>query len=560
MQGIRRLEAGPGEWIAVIGLGLIGQVTVRLLRAMGYRACAMDLVAGRVALAQAAGIPAWSSAEADSVTRAMELTGGKGVDGVILCAATASDGPVNLAFDLCRPRGRVSIVGDVGFGLLRGKMYRKELELRMSTSYGPGRYDPAYEFEGQDYPFGLVRWTSRRNLEHFLALLSSGAVDLGPLVSARYAVERAGEAYARVKAGSASDFGILFDYGTPPMPTPPVRVLRASAAVAARPGQVRLGLVGVGAYAKAVHLPNLRKLGEAFLLAGVASRTGATAAAAARQYGIPLVASDPQALLEDPGIDAVLISTRHASHAALTIAALEAGKHVYVEKPLATTVEDAQRVQAAARASGRVLRVGFNRRFSPWLAPLARVLSAGGRRVVTIRVNVGSLGDHWSNAAEEGGRLLGEVHFFDLANWLLQQYPERVMAEFAGSPGVQNPNAVVQVGYPDGSIAVLTYTTLGHPGLGKEYIEVLGNGRSGACDDYQSLRLFGGGERPGASSRRATRGQLGALREFAEAIRSGTGGSPGADAEAGMYATWMALAAHASGLAGQALRFDSSIP
>ena len=546
MQGIRGLEAEPGEWIGVIGLGLIGQVTVRLLRAMGYEVCATDLVENRVALAAGAGCEAWAMGAVDGVRRALDLTNGRGLDGVIICAATQSDAPVNLAFDLCRQRGRVSVVGDVGLGLAREKMYRKELELRMSTSYGPGRYDPGYELEGRDYPAGLVRWTSRRNLEHFLRLLSERRIDLTPLVSARYPIDGAPAAYARVKAGEPGDFGVLFEYrnGTAQSAQ---RTLRRPAS-APRPtgsGPVRLGLIGVGNYVKTMHLPNLRRLSERVIVSGVASRGGSAAAVAGRRWEIPLVTSDYRELLADSSIEAVLIATRHASHASIACAALEAGKHVFVEKPLAITVEDARAVHDLARATGLVVRVGFNRRFSPWTQSLRRVLGTSGRRSVTIRVNVGDLGDHWSNATEEGGRLMGEgVHFFDLANWLLGQSPSAISAEFVGPARVENPNAEVSISYPDGSLARVQYSTLGSAAMGKEYFEVAGNGRSARCDDYREFSAFGAAER--APKEQGNKGQLGVLEEFAAAVRGESSPVAGAGAWDGLLATWIAATAYES--------------
>lgn len=556
MNGIRRLEAQPGEWIGVIGLGLVGQVTIRLLRAMGYEVCAMDTVAQRVDLARAAGVAAWALAAADPVRPVLELTNERGLDGVIVCAATDSDAPVNLAFQLCRQRGKVSLVGDVGLGLEREKMYRKELELRMSTSYGPGRYDPDYEVEGRDYPYGLVRWTSQRNLEHFLRLLSERRLDLAPLVSAKLEVARATEAYARVKARAPDDYGILFEYPASDHDTSRAHILRAPAApqiVANGRGPVRLGLIGVGKHAKAVHLPALRKLSDRFSLAGVASRSGTSAASVAKQYGVPVVATDYMELLKDPTIEAVLISTRHASHASIAVAALEMGKHIFVEKPLALTLADAETVCQAADRSGKVVRVGFNRRFSPWLAPLHEALALSGRRVVIIRVNVGAIDDDWSNTPGEGGRLMGEgVHFLDLSNWLVGDRPMSVSASFLGAPEIVNPNATIHVAYPDGSAASIVYTTVGASSMGKERIEVFGNGRAAFSDDYRSLQTFGI-DASGGSRVPGDKGHVGALTEFAGAVRGDSSTVRAADARDGLLATWMVLAAYESATTGRAM-------
>jgi predicted dehydrogenase/threonine dehydrogenase-like Zn-dependent dehydrogenase len=551
MQGIRRLEIEAGEWVGVIGLGLVGQVTVRLARAMGYRVWATDPLPERVAMAQAVGATACILAEASGVHQVHEVTEGRGLDGVVVCAATASNEPVNFAFDLCRQRGKVSVVGNVGLGLQREKMYRKELELRMSMSYGPGRYDPSYEFEGRDYPYGLVRWTERRNLELFVALLADGRLDVGSLVTARYPIDAASEAYARVRAGAPTDCAVLFEYPRQ-KDAAPVRAIRAARPSVPAPGvgPVRLALIGAGDYVKAMHLPNLRRLSTLFALAGVASRTGTAAAVVARRYGIPLVATDYREVLEDPAIEAVLVSTRHATHAAIAQAALDAGKHVYLEKPLSLTVDDGLAVCRAAERAGRVLRVGFNRRFSPWLLPLRGVLRAQGRRAVSIRVNVGHLGEHWSNHPAEGGRLLGEgVHFFDLATWLLGIEPDRVHARFLGTAEPANPDALVELGYPDGSAATVLYTTQGAPAMGKERVEVFGGGASAFCDDYRDIGVFGT-VGPRHSMTKGDKGQLGALQEFAAAIRGHPSGESAGGWD-GLLATRIALAAIQSAARGE---------
>jgi len=563
MQGIRRLELTPGERIAVVGLGLIGQVCARLLVAMGYEAFGMDVEERRVAKAlEVPGVDAWTIGEADVVRLVRERTGGQMLDGVVLCAATPSDEPVQWACDLCRPRGRISVVGDVGLGLARAKMYTKELELRLSCSYGPGRHDRAYELAGQDYPIGHVRWTEGRNLELFLRLLETGRLDLEPLVSACVPVADAPAAYARLKQGDSSVFGVLLDYGPPGEPAAPVprtlRLVRSGGAAQSRSdGRIALGVIGVGGYAKAVHLPNLRRLAARFDVRGLASRSGATAAVEARRLGIPMATSDYRELLADPAIDAVLVATRHASHAAIVLDALEAGKHVFVEKPMTTTVEDGEAIVAKAAATGLVVRVGFNRRFAPHLVAMREVIGTRGARLLTVRVNVGALGDDWSNTPEEGGRLLGEgVHFFDLGHWFFDAQPESLAAVITGEPTATNPNVAILVRYPGGCAAQIVYTTLGHKGLGKEYYEALGNGRSVRCDDFRTLSAHGAA----VSVRRRDRGdkgQLRALEEFAAAIRGEPYAVVGADAAAGLLATRMALAVPASARTGEMVRLAS---
>jgi predicted dehydrogenase len=552
LEGIRRLELTPGERVGVIGLGLIGQICVRLLDTMGYQVCGTDLSAERAAKAgEVQGVHAWALEAVDSVAKVKALTEGYGLDGVVVCAAAKSSDPVNLAFDLCRIRGRVSVIGDVGLDLQRSKMYKKEIELRLSCSYGPGRYDSEYELAGRDYPFAYVRWTERRNLEYFLDLLGAGRLTLRSLLSARYPVEQASTAYAHVKQSDPDTYGILLDYG--PLPDQQgafdakARVLHyASAIHTATDRKIRVGLIGVGGYAKGVHIPNLKKLANTFVIHGLASRSGGTAAIAAKHTGALNATSDYHELLAEPEIDAVIISTRHASHARIVLDALDAGKHVFVEKPMATTIAAAQKIEAKASETGLVVRVGFNRRFSPYLNAMRRVIGTEGIRMFAVRVNIGTVQNDWSNTPEEGGRLLGEgVHFFDLCNWFIGAEPVSISAVTAGAREITNPNAMVHMHYPDGSTAQVLYTSLGQSLMGKEYFEAFGNGRAVRSDDYKTFKTFGA---PSGIRRhdRGNKGQLAELEEFAAAIQGKEFPVEGADARAGLVATWMALAVYQS--------------
>lgn len=552
MQGIRRLELTPGERVGVIGLGLIGQITMRLLAGMGFRPYGLDLAPDRVALAKSnANAEAWSLEERDSGQYVMSLTKGAGLDGVIICAATDSDGPVNLAFDLCRKAGRVSLVGDVGLSLERSKMYKKELELRMSCSYGPGRYDAEYEIRGRDYGLSQVRWTEGRNLEHFLWMLQAGILDLGDLVSERFAVEEAPAAYARIKGGDPAILGVLLDYGEPPDLPAAALAAREGTQVRIGPvapatikhkgdGPVRLGIIGVGGYVKGMLLPHLKKLSDDFAVRALVTRSGGSAAAAARRFQAPVAASDHRTILDDPDIDAVLIGTRHATHARFALEALEAGKHVFIEKPMTTTVEDAAAIVEAADRAGLIVRVGFNRRFSPYMRALREAIGESGVRIFLARVNIGPLGDDWSNTEEEGGRLLGEgVHFYDLANWFMGGEPLSIAAGMAGEANSTNPNASVVMGYADMSHANVLYTSLGHKGMGKEFFEAFGNGKAARVEDFTSIRVWGG--KLQGKFKRGDKGQRDCLREFAAAVRGRPFTLTGADARAGLAATRIAL-------------------
>lgn len=554
MHGIRRLELTPGERVGVIGLGLIGQLAMRLLAGMGYRPYGLDLSEERVAIASKVfNAQAWSLDECDSERRVETLTGGVGLDGVLICAATESDSPVNLAFDLCRQSGRVSIVGDVGLDLQRSKMYARELDVRMSRSYGPGRHDPDYEIHGQDYALEHVRWSEGRNLEHFLWMLEADTLDVSDLVTSRYPIGDAKQAYAHIKNEDPDVLGVLLDYGEMPGLDDASERARADTTVRMETeapavikqlgdGPVRLGVIGVGGYVKGMHLPNLARLGEDFSVRALISRSGGSAAAAARRFKVPFAGSDYRTILDDPEIDAVLIATRHASHARFIIDALEAGKHVFVEKPMTTTLEDAQRIVECAERTGLIVRVGFNRRFSPYVRALRDTIGKAGTKILFARVNIGLLRNDWSNSEEEGGRLLGEgVHFYDLANWFMESEPTSIASGMAGEVDATNPNASVLLGYPDGSHANVLYTSLGDKGIGKEYFEAFGNGKSAQLIDFRTLKATKGKIR--GKFRCGDKGQAECLREFAQSVRGRDHPVEGADARAGMAATRIALAA-----------------
>ncbi len=547
MQGIRRLQLDPGEIVGVIGLGLIGQITLQLLSAMGYRSIGFDLRGDRAAKARELGFSqAWSLTEADPVQLAAGLTHGHGLDGVIVSAATSSDAPVNLAFDLCRRGGRVSLVGDVGLQLERSRMYRKEIELRMSCSYGPGRYDDEYELGGKDYPYSYVRWTERRNLEYALSLIASGKLNLAPLISHSFSIREASAAYSVVKAAAADTYGVVFEYDSATNATflierkVTVRGVTSTGA-ARRDGLVRIAVIGTGSFCKSVHLPNLAKLRDLFAVTALSSRTGTSAMSPAKRYGIPLVTSDYREILGDASVEAVLISTRHSGHAKIVLEALSGGKHVFVEKPMCLTEAEGAAIVDRAAAAQRIVQVGFNRRYAPMLGLMREALGKGGPRTLSCRVNVGAIGDAWSNAASEGGRLLGEgVHFFDLCNWFMGSQPDAVSASAIGEQDVGNPNAAVIMRYPDGSTAQVLYTTLGHAGAGKEYFEAFGNGRTVSCEDYAQLRVHGASVAVPRSARR-NKGLLLQLQGFAAAIRGQPFPVERPDEYAGLRATRIAL-------------------
>jgi predicted dehydrogenase/threonine dehydrogenase-like Zn-dependent dehydrogenase len=537
MQAVRRSGAGLGETVAVIGLGLVGLLTCQLLRRAGCTVIGMDPNRPRAAASLKSGASVSVSDEAAAQQAVTSATAGLGADAVVICAATASDDPVNLSAALCRERGRVVVVGDVGLGANREDFYRKELDLVMSRSLGPGRYDPAYEVAGVDYPPAYVRWTEQRNVAACLALMADGELTSEPLNAAEMALDDAPAAYARL-AEDDQTTAVLLKHGNAGEKLKRTdRRIEMPSAAPLKSGTIGAAVIGSGEFARAVVLPALGKSRE-FDLRGVASLHGHTSTHAAERFGAAYATTDPGQVLTDDSVAAVWITTTHESHAELAIAALQAGKHVFLEKPIALTLEDAQSVVGAATTE-QVLTVGFNRRFAPASRIVAEhVRAVSGQKQISYRVRGDALPDgHWLDDPERGGgRLLGEgVHFLDWMAWLLGEEPVRVHATGASGGPVQ-----VLTEFADGSQGTLVYTTSGAPGTPKERVEVLADGLTAVVNDFASVTLISGTSR--AKTLRAPgKGHAEQLAAFASALRTGERATP--DASDGARATTWALAA-----------------
>lgn len=515
LQGIRRASPTLGEAVGVIGLGILGQLTVQMLRANGCRALVTDLDPTRVAHAVAHGA---EDASGDFAERCRALTGGFGADAVIVTAAAASSEPMHDAAQACRRKGRVVIVGDVGLELRRSDLYAKELDVVMSTSYGPGRYDDVYELEGRDYPIGYVRWTENRNMEEYLRLVSVGAVQLGGLDRRTYAVDDAQRAF------DEKPLLALLEY--PERAGAPARTVRLRS-LPAREGVLRVALVGAGGFAQGSHVPNLLKLRDRFELRAVVSRTGSTAKAVADRAEAAYATTDLDEALGDPEIDLVLISTRHDLHAEQALRALRAGKHVFVEKPLALNDDQLREIEAFySDREAPLLMTGFNRRFSP-AAVRARELLAQRTTplVAEYRMNAGYIPlEHWVHGPEGGGRNIGEAcHVYDLFDALVGDVAaESVTARAIRADGTRlaaNDNFVATIAYADGSVCTLTYTALGHRDHPKERMEVFADGTVLTLDDYKSLQVAGRGS--GWRSTTQQKGHVEELEALARALREG---------------------------------------
>ena len=495
LQGVRRAEPGLGDRVAVLGLGLLGQITAQMLHAAGAVVIGVDVRPDRVARAHALGLDqGFTVAERDFVAGVLERTEGRGADAVIVTAAGGDAGLLNKAFEACRRKGRVVLVGDVPIRIQRDKIYKKEIDFLISTSYGPGRYDPAYEEKGHDYPFGYVRWTEGRNLEEVLRQVAAGSLRVKPLVDATHPVESAGEAYASL-ASENRPIGILLDYHLDAAAAAPRAVSYRPIRRAASPpptGTFGVGVVGYGGYFRSMLLP-LLKAHPGFSLASACARSGLTVRAAVENDGFAKGTTDYREVLDDPAVAVVYVATRHDLHYAVARAAVEAGKAVFVEKPMTMTVADARELAGAVERRGTLLTVGFNRRFSPHAARLKELLDPiASTRSLVYRVNAGALPpEHWLlDPVEGGGRLLGEgVHFFDMLRFLAGADPVRVRS--VSPAGKERDEAIVAIEFGNGSIGTVIYTGGGASGLGKERIEVFAGGASFVLDDYRSLEVHG---------------------------------------------------------------------
>jgi predicted dehydrogenase/threonine dehydrogenase-like Zn-dependent dehydrogenase len=531
LQGVRQGESRLGEVALVVGLGLIGQLVVQLLTASGVRVVGADPDPARCELATRLGAVACGDPGAAAVEAAVaELTDGHGVDQVYLAAGGGSNQPVELAARLSRDRGRVVDIGKCRLDLPWNAYYEKELDVRFSRSYGPGRYDPEYELQGRDYPIGYVRWTERRNLACFLDLVARGRVDVEPLVSHVADFDDAVEAYRRLKDGELKAVAVLFRYPeqsaepeAPEVTVPAVRRGTAGPAPARAPKTpVRLAFVGAGNYATSMLLPHLAGR-DGVELSTVVTTTALSAANAQRKFGFTEATTDLDAVLGDSAVDAVFVVTRHSSHAELTRKALLAGKAVFVEKPLALTEDELAGVVAAVEESGNDrLQVGFNRRFAPLLHEARKHFGPRtGPAGLRYLINAGRL-DHGSwylRQDSEGSRFTGEGgHFVDTASWLLGADPVSVYA--TATPG--NEDLQIVLGYPDGSTATLSYVTTGPSGFPKETLDLVADGRALRLDDFVRASVYGGKRWVSSRLPKARdKGQEAELAAFVRAVRTG---------------------------------------
>src|SRR6266567_1145240 len=513
LHGIRTSEAKLGETVAVIGLGLLGQITVQLLKAAGCRVLGMDIDVSRADLARTIGADGVASSASMFRELCSEESRGLGVDCILITAETSNSDPVNLAGSIARDRAIVVAVGTVGMDIERKAYYEKELDFRISRSYGPGRYDAAYEQKGRDYPLGYVRWTETRNMQAFVHLLAEKKVEVGALITHRFSIERAQSAYDLVTGKSREPFlGIVIQYVATTSEVPALSIVpeRPTAAPkTASSTNVSVGLLGAGIFAGGTLIPAMKESSNTALVA-VCAATGSHAQHARSKFSFHSCTTDENQLIQDPSVNTVVIATRHHLHAKQVLATLEAGKHVFCEKPLCLSEDELRSIVKAylgiAASERPTLMVGFNRRFAPMVVQMKSFLGAISEPLALhYRVNAGHLSpDHWVNDREQGGgRILGEVcHFIDLLMFLAGSSVVEVVARTIGNSGrYSGDNVVISLRFGNGSEGTIGYLANGDRAFSKERIEVFGGGSAAVLEDFRRLELVRNGHREVVHSR-----------------------------------------------------------
>lgn len=534
LHGIRTAEAKLGDMVAVIGLGLLGQLTVQLLKVAGCHVLGMDIDVGRAQLASQMGADAVATSSSAFRDLCLQASRGSGVDCVLITAETPSSDPVNLAGAVARDRAIVAAVGTVGMEIERKSFYEKELDFRISRSYGPGRYDTAYEQKGRDYPLGYVRWTETRNMEAFVELLSQGKLNLEALITHRFPIETAHQAYELISGKAREPFvGVVIQYGQSgdtssslTLVPEPARAVRPHATT----GEVTVGLLGAGGFASSTLIPAMKASSHTRLMT-VGAATGAHAKHAASKFGFRSCTTDDAQLIQDARINTVVIATRHHLHAAQVLSAMAAGKHVFCEKPLCLREEELRKIVSGyaevPTPQRPALMVGFNRRFAPMVAQMKLFLSPISEPLALhYRINAGYLPlDHWVNDREQGGgRVLGEVcHFIDLLMFLAASPIVEVEAREVGAAGRYSAdNVLISLRFANGSEGRISYLANGDRSFSKERIEIFGGGRAAVLEDFRRMELVSNARTQTVRSRfRQDKGHRAEWAAFVDSIRLG---------------------------------------
>lgn len=501
MQGVRRAELSLGEIAVIQGAGILGLLAQQMLQIAGVRTIVVDLDEHRLGIAKSLGAEAVINPTKEDVVKKVEaISNGFGADAVLFTAATSSSEALSTSFKMCKRKGRVVLVGVSGMEINRGDMYQKELDFLISTSYGPGRYDDNYEKKGLDYPYGYVRWTENRNMSEYLRLVHTGQIKLDKMVDAVYPIDKVEEAFEVLKTGSSPkpiisilDYGIDVELAVAKPSSYRVDISNTTSSN----NQINVALIGTGGFATGMHLPNMAKMPSKYKIKAIVNRTGQKAKAVADQYSADYATSRVEDVLEDKEIDLVMITTRHDNHGSLTLQSLQAGKHVFVEKPLCVTREELDSIREFYNTCENppLLMVGFNRRFSPYATEIKKaVLNRTSPLMVHYRMNAGFIPlDHWTH--EYGGRIVGEAcHLIDLMTFFTDSTIESISTEHLSPQSGKfsnHDNRSIILKYADGSVCHIQYFAVGSKKLAKEYLEVHFDEKSITMEDYKRMKGYG---------------------------------------------------------------------
>ncbi|MEV9616112.1 bi-domain-containing oxidoreductase [Aliarcobacter butzleri] len=521
LQGVRQTAPLLGERIAVMGLGLLGQLTVQLLKANGCKVIGSDIDPDKMALAKKLGCDDVCHA-GELISKANEFTNGYGVDAVIIAASTSSNQPITDAAEISRMRGRVVLVGMVGMDVPRNTYYKKELEIKLSMAYGPGRYDPEYEEKGIDYPYDLVRFTEQRNFEAFLGLIQEGKITPKDLITHSYEFDDAMKAYDLLEGRTQEKYlGIVLEYKKE-IKLEDEKIIQRSEKKTSD-NKINVGLIGAGNFTKSVILPNIQKVAD-FELVGLCTATGVSAQGTGKKYDFKYITTDSDEIFKNREINSVFVTTRHNDHASKVLKAIESKKHCFVEKPLCIYEEDLEVIKEAYTGE-TVVQVGFNRRFSPMVEKMKK--SINGQISINYRVNAGIIPKNiWiQDRTIGGGRIIGEVcHFIDTCSYLIGSEVESVFATTVNKADQSIPdedNINIVLNYKNGSIATISYMAFGDSSMPKEYIEVFASGISMQMNDFRELTIFKGGKSSKEKSANQDKGFVNEFKAFKEAVKSG---------------------------------------
>ena len=494
LQGVRRCSPEIGSYVVVIGLGILGQITSQILKVSGCRVLGIDIDENRINKAMSFGLYKGINAKSyDIVHEIIQNTNGFGADAVIITAASESDSLINQSVEMCRRKGKVVIVGDVAINIKREEFYKRELDILISTSYGPGRYDNNYEVKGFEYPYAYVRWTEKRNMDEYLKLASEKKLDIDALIEGTFPAESAKEAYEYIKSDK-KPLIVLLEYN---LESKPKNRISFEYKAGAKEGKINVGIIGAGSFTQDVHLPNLEKLKDIFNIYAICSKVGGEAESLARRYKAYIATTDYNHILNDENIGLVLISTRHNLHAKIAVDALKAGKAVFVEKPMALNENELLELKEIIEKTKIPYMVGFNRRFSPFSAKIKEIIkNRTNPLLINYRMNAGYIPkEHWVHSEEGGGRNIGEAcHIYDLFTFLTESKFISVNTSSI-NPKTEfyqnNDNFITTIKFEDGSVCNLVYTSMGNESYPKEQMEVYFDGKMILLNDYKELNFFG---------------------------------------------------------------------